>query len=745
MISNIGKEFLSSLKLYSDYMKWNEKLNRYETWEEACVDVLNVHLTKYGEKVRPYIDEVLPSYQAKEFLTSQRCLQFRNEQLLKNNCRAYNCSVMYIYSPDCFKKGFFMLLSGAGLGVNLKRKYVSQMPEIHRRGEETVTFTIPDSIEGWCEAAHVLISSYCKHPSMYEEYFGKRIRMDYSLIRPQGSMISGGFKAPGHKGLQKCLEEIELLLDRQLGSKESIPFRSYLIYNIFMHISDSVLSGGIRRSAMNIIMDKDDTELVYAKTGNWRNENPHFARSNNSVGMLKGSFTREEFQSLLALNEGDNDCGFVLLESEDQLLNPCFEVAFDFYNQIEDFNDTVVQMCNLVEINASAAKNKKGELDEEKFYKMCRNASIVGTLQAGFTDFPYLGSQTEKIVAGEALLGVSITGWMDNMGLFNPEILERGAKVVLDTNEEMAGVIEINTAARSCLVKPSGNAATILCTPSGIHADHSLRNFRVMQMNKDTEVAKWLLKTYPDMLEESTWSANKTDYVVFVPCENDPKGKFKDTLKDIEHIKLIELVQKHWVKPGKNPSRAYNPNINHNVSNTILIDDKEKIIDYIFNNQESFVAVSFLSRFGDKDFNQAPFTSVLNSEELISTYGSGVMFVSGLIVDGLNYFNNDLWKACDYIINNGSDNVETRDKIILQKDWLRRVKKMAKNYFGNDLKKMVYCIKDVHLWHKWCTIKREFKTLPNLAEILPKPEFVNIDELGAIACSGGQCEIPLRN
>jgi ribonucleoside-diphosphate reductase alpha chain len=231
---------------------------------------------------------------------------------------------------------------------------------------------------------------------------------------------------------------------------------------------------------------------------------------------------------------------------------------------------------------------------------------------------------------------------------------------------------------------------------------------------------------------------------VFVPIENNKNGKFKDTLKDVEHLELIKLVQNSWVINGKNKTNAYNPNINHNVSNTVIIDDKEKVVDFIFDNQESFVAVSFLSRYGDKDFNQAPFTSILNESELLVKYGSGVMFASGLIVDGLHYFNNDLWKACNYLLENDSVLNDTRDKLLLQKDWTRRVKKFAKNYFTGDLKQTIYCLKDVHLFHKWCNIKRNFKSLPNFSELLPKPDYINIDELGAIACQGGACEIPQK-
>lgn len=317
-----GKAFLSQLKLYSDSLKWNNEKERYETWIEAVDSVFNTHYLRYGEDILPLLELPKKHYLQKNFLVAQRLLQFREDLMLRNNCRMYNCATSYCYSPDIFKKGFFMLLSGCGFGINIQYKYTNQMPVINSREAETVTFQIPDSIEGWSMAINSLISSFCKHPSLDKDMFGKRINFDYSLIREEGSYISGGFKAPGHKGLQNCLEKIEEFILKQLGNSKSIDFRPYIVYNLFMHISNAVLSGGIRRSAMNFIMDRTDNEMIYAKTGNWRSENSHFARSNNSVGLLKGSFSKEEFKKYLEINVGDNDCGFVLLESEDQLFNP---------------------------------------------------------------------------------------------------------------------------------------------------------------------------------------------------------------------------------------------------------------------------------------------------------------------------------------------------------------------------------------------------------------------------------------
>lgn len=738
---NKGKEFLSQTKLYTDYLKWKDEKGRYETWDEACEDVLNTHTLKYGKKVKPLLDEVLESYQAKEFLVSQRNLQFRGEQILRNNAKIYNCCVSYAYSPDIFSKGFFILLSGTGLGVSLKKKFVSQLPKIHSRTKENAKqFVIDDSIEGWAEASRVLLSSYCKHPSLLKEYFGYKILFDFSQIRPKGAFISGGFKAPGPEGLKQSLEKIEAYLNANLGANESIDFKSIIAYDIFMFLSDAVLSGGVRRSAMNILMDEDDEDLINAKMGNWRQSHPQRARSNNSVGLLRGEFSYEKFKKLVDLNKGDNDLGFVFMSDEDDMFNPCFEIGFNYYRKIKNKNFAVFQFCNLDEISASACVDSKGHFSEEKFYSICRKAAIIGTLQAGFNEFPYLGEETNEIVQGESLLGVSITGWMDRPELFNAEILRKGAEIVKRTNEEVAKLIGINPAARTCTVKPSGNASVILMTESGIHGSHSKRHFRIMQLNKESEVAKYLEEHYPELLEESAWSNTNTDWVVFVPIENDDHAIFKDQILGVKHLEYIKLVKENWVDAGKVEERCYVKTTSHNVSNTVGIDNMEEIAKYVYDNQHCFSAVSFLEQTGDKDYNQAPFTSVLTSEQLMEKYGDGAIFMSGLIVDGLHYFNDNLWTATDHVQKPELPLTGTREQVLLKKHWIKRVNQFSKNYFKKDMKETIYCMKDIHLWHKWNTINRIFRPI-NFTEILTKPEYQDVDKYGSVACAGGACEI----
>ena len=747
-----GKKFLSDLKLHSDYFKWLEDKGRYETWEDACENIIDGHRKKYvdyKETVEPYLQSALESMKDQAVLASQRNLQYRHEQIMKHNTRMFNCTSGHIARNRVFQEIFYLALSGCGFGGGLSIPFVNNLSRIQKRTLGTKTYVIEDSIEGWANSLGVIMSSYFVDEQPFPEFAGYEVKFDYSQIREKGAFISGGFKAPGPEGLKQSLEKIEALIGKWL-TNEGDKIRPILAFDIICHSADAVLSGGVRRSALNMIVDPNDTEMIHAKTGNWRMENPQRGRSNNSVLLLRSEVQKEQFNYLVQLNDGANDIGFVFANSWFDMFNPCFEIlkipvldTVDFskikYEDVEEYvrnnkEKFGIQGCNLTEINAEKATTK------DKFLKACKDASILGTLQAGYTSFPYLGETSRKIFEREALLGVSITGWMNNPKLFNAELLEEGAQMVKDTNKEVAAVIGINQAARTTCVKPSGNASVVLGTASGIHPEHSEKYFRIMQLNKESNTAKWLVDNMGFLLEESVWSSTKSDYVVFVPVENPKVGLFKKDMKGIKHLELIKLVQQHWVNAGTNHELCAYQGVNHNTSCTVIIDDKDAIVDYIWEERDFFTAVSFMSDYGDKDFNQAPFTSVLNLEDIIEQYGKGSILASGLIIDGLHYFNQNLWLACDTLLDRSITLTGTREQVLLKEYWLSRAKKFAKNYFKGDMKKMVYCLKDVHLFYKWETITRQFKEV-NFGEILDRPQYKDISDFAAQACSGGSCEI----
>ena len=392
------------------------------------------------------------------------------------------------------------------------------------------------------------------------------------------------------------------------------------------------------------------------------------------------------------------------------------------------------QGCNLTEINGGKCNT------EEDFYKACRAASILGTLQAGYTDFKFLTDTSKLIFDREALLGVSITGWMNNPDiLFDKKILEKGAQIVKEVNREVAQIIKINPAARTTCVKPSGNASVLLQTASGIHAEHSPMYIRNVQMNKESEITQAIMKTNPYMVEESVWSAGGTDVVVSFPILPKKGSMYKDDLLGVKHLELVKKAQRHWVEAGTNEDLCADKGVRHNVSNTIIVDDWDNVERYVFENRHSFAGISFLPMTGDKDYNQAPNTAVISAKQMVKKYDTAAVFASGMVVDALKCFNN-LWDACSTVKGFGEDiSLETSENA-MKRDWVRRFENFAKNYCNDNMNTAEECLKDAYLLHKWNKIQSTLKTV-NWKEDIKERKYTDVDTLAAAACAGGACEI----
>jgi hypothetical protein len=221
-------------------------------------------------------------------------------------------------------------------------------------------------------------------------------------------------------------------------------------------MGDAVLSGGVRRSATICMFSPDDEKMINAKIGNWFIENPQRARSNNSVILNRNNITKDTFHEFFNSVKQFGEPGFIFTENEDIIFNPCVEIGM-----VPQSRDGIsgFQGCNLVEINGGKS------ITEEKFMLACKAAAIIGTLQAAYTDFKYVDPICKKIFDEEALLGVSITGFMSNPEiLLNPDIQKKGALLIKQINKEVAKMIGINQAARTTCVKPSGNACTTFDT-----------------------------------------------------------------------------------------------------------------------------------------------------------------------------------------------------------------------------------------------------------------------------------------
>ena len=291
------------------------------------------------------------------------------------------------------------------------------------------------------------------------------------------------------------------------------------------------------------------------------------------------------------------------------LVHNCAEVGF-----IPITEDGVcgVQFCNLTSING------KSITSIDKFKTAAKAATIIGTLQAGYTTFKFLSKQSKQLTEEESLLGVSITGLMENPDiLLNGKIQEDIAKYCIEVNKEWAAKLNINPAARITLVKPEGSSSLVLGTSSGIHPHHARRYFRRIQCNKEDNVYKHFAKYNPHATEESVWSVSKTDDVITFPLTISDKAIVKADLTAIQHLKYILSTQKHWVLNGETEHNT--KKIHHNVSCTVIVGDDEwkDVIDFIFDHRKFFTAVSFLPKVGDKIFKQAPNEAVVTPEDEI--------------------------------------------------------------------------------------------------------------------------------
>lgn len=723
------KKFLSETKFYEGYARYDDVKQRYETWDEAVDRVMDMHKEVYADKMNDklsaFIDEATTAYKEKRVLGAQRALQFGGEQLLKHQMKMYNCTSSYADRPEFFGEFFYILLCGAGAGFSVQKHHVAKLPTIQPRTKQPKTHVVEDSIEGWAEALDVLMSSYFAGGGKHPDFEGRKVYFDLTNIRPKGSKISGGFKAPGPEPLRLGLDKIEYILQGIALSSKGARLRPIHVYDICMHAADAVLSGGVRRSATICLFSPDDDEMAKAKTGNWFIDNPQRGRSNNSAVIVRKDATREQFHELMQSIKQFGEPGFVFVESTEHTTNPCVEIGM--YPQIDGKSGW--QGCNLTEINGGMC------VDEESFYKACRAGAILGTLQAGYTNFKFLSDVSKQIFDREALLGVSITGWMNNPKiLFDEKILEKGAEIVRQVNREMAALLRINAAARTTCVKPSGNASVLLMTASGIHAEHAPMYIRHIQLNKETEVAQLIKKTNPYMVEESVWSSTKSDYVVAFPVVARKGSLYKEELIGVKHLELVAKAQKHWVNAGTNVELCADPNVRHNVSNTIMVDDWDEVEEFVFNNRHSFAGISFISMSGDKDYAQAPNTKVVDAKEIVKTYGTGAVFASGLVVEALKAFSG-LWIAC-MTANGYGEDISSEDNVnLLKKDWVRRFDKYALNYFKGDKKQAEYCLKDVYNLHKWEKIQQNLVEVDWVDQLVEK-KFIDIDTMGAAACVG---------
>lgn len=741
---------IESLKNYvftSKYSRYIPEKMRRETFEEAVERVIDMHrrhFTSKGIDVEDLLAVCEQAMKKRMVLGSQRAMQFGGEPILRKHARIYNCTTSYCDRPRFFQEALWLLLCGCGVGFSVQTHHIAKLPGIAKPTGGSVTFIIPDTIEGWADALGVLLSSYFTTNQPFPEFSDMNISFDYTQIRPKGRPISSGMgRAPGPEPLRRSLEMIRGLIDTRIAEGHT-RLRSVDAYDILMHASDAVLSGGVRRSATICLFSPEDDLMATAKTGNWFSENPQRARSNNSAILLRDKTAPEQFARLMKSVKEFGEPGFVWTDDVDMTFNPCGEIGL--YPQIDGVSGFA--FCNLCEINMGIVNTA------EKFRDACRAAAILGTLQADYTDFGYLGEVSTRIARREALLGISMTGMMEHPAVsFDPALQREMARYILDVNAEVAKRIGVNLAARATCVKPAGTTSSILGTSSGIHPHHAKRYFRRAQANEDELLVDFFKAQNPKAVEKSVWNPNGTDVVLTFCVEASPDSLTKRDVDAVELLRKVKLTKENWIDAGKRPELCAQPWLSHNVSNTISVKDDEwkSVESFIFEHRHAFAGVSLLPDGGDLDYPQAPFCEVLSAAEIVETYGGGALLASGLIVDGLHAFDDNLWAACDCALGRGEKLEEPTPKIYPMRvyeaiehvrqaklDWIRRAHKFAQNYFGNDVLKMTRCLKRVNACKQWEDLTRTYAPV-DYTLLIERQDNTTVTQ--TVACAGGKCEL----
>ena len=570
----VARDILSDITVHMKYARYLPKKERRETWKEIVNRNRAMHVKKYPELK----EEIYSAYKMvyeKKVLPSMRSMQFGGKPIEVAPNRIYNCAFAPIDDWRVFSEIMFLLLGGTGVGYSVQKHHVEKLPEIQKpASKRTRRFLVNDSIEGWADAVKALVQSYFKG--------GSKLRFDYSDIRPKGSrLVTSGGKAPGPQPLKECLVKLQGMFEaKENGDKLS----TIEAHDMICHIADAVLAGGIRRAALISLFSADDNEMIAAKTGNWWETAPQRGRANNSVVLLRHRITKEYFQDLWerVKESGSGEPGFYFSNDKDWGTNPCCEIALRPY-----------QFCNLTEVNVSDVESQ-GELNSR-----VKAAALIGTLQAGYTDFHYLRDIWRRTTEREALIGVSMTGIASGKVLTLDT--SEACKVVKMENERVAKLIGIKKAARTTTVKPAGTTSLTVGTSSGIHAWHNDYYIRRLRVGKNEAIYSYLSIFHPDMVEDEYFRPHDTA-VISVP-QKAPEGAIMRTESALSLLKRVAKISGEWVKPG-----TRNGQNTHNVSATISIKGAEwaDVGEWMWENRDVYNGLSVLPHDGGT-YKQAPF------------------------------------------------------------------------------------------------------------------------------------------
>ena len=629
-----SKKFLSDIIVYSKYAKYDHNLKRRENWSEIIQRNAEMHARRYPQIADEIYDVYANYVMSKKVFPSMRSLQFAGKAIEVTPNRIFNCAFSAADHPAIFSETMFNLLGGCGVGISVQEHHVAKLPPIQKPSTKRhKRYLIPDSIEGWAEAIKVLMKSYFKG--------SPRVIFDYSDIRPKGTeLVTAGGKAPGPAPLKECIdviiEKLDALLEKFGGEAKLTPLN---VHDLICHISDAVLAGGIRRSALISLFSLEDEEMLNCKSnfefnatraprieGNryivegtyngvykeiyideslyesylethklpWYIFEPQRGRANNSVVLEYDKVSREDFDRIWKRVE-DSGCGepgVYWTNDKDLGANPCCEISLQSNGY-----------CNLTEVVADGIET------QEEFNARAKAAAFLGTLQAGYTNFHYLRDEWQDNAEEDALLGVSMTG-ISSGDVFKLNIVE-AAKCTADENERVAGLIGTNKAKRITTVKPSGTASLVAGTSSGIHAWHSPYYIRRIRINKDEALYKYLSERLPSFFLEDDYFSPDSTAVLSVPIKA-PEGAIFRNESPIDLLERVKRIHDEWIANEYTHREGVNT---HNVSVTVSIDNDQwnTVGDWMWENRTHYHGISVLP-FDGSTYQQMPFEDITKKE-----------------------------------------------------------------------------------------------------------------------------------
>jgi ribonucleoside-diphosphate reductase alpha chain len=578
---------------------WPETVNRY--FEFMTKQLKTNHNYDIPAAMRKELQDAVTNL---EVMPSMRSIMTAGDALERQNIAGYNCSYLPIDDPKAFDEAMYILLCGTGVGFSVEQKYVSKLPEIPTELYNSGTvINVKDSKEGWAKALRQVIALL---------YAGEIPKWDVSAVRPAGARLKTfGGRASGPQPLEDLFKYVvnkfKLATGRKLTSLEA--------HDILCKVGEVVVVGGVRRSAMISLSDLSDDRMAHAKAGNWWDGNGQRALANNSaiyeVKPDVGKFMRE-WSSIYESHSGERGI-FNRYASELQAAkngrrelgkewgtNPCSEIILRPY-----------QFCNL----SSVIVRSSDSVDTLR--NKVRLATILGTFQSTMTHFPYLRKVWQTNTEEERLLGVSMTGILDNVLLNDPDnaelpaILEGLKNVAIDTNAELADAIGINRSAAITAIKPEGTVSQLTGTASGIHPQHSQYFIRrVRSDNKDPLTD--FLKSQGFPAEPCVMKPESTTVFSF-PMRVEKGAVLREDLNAIKHLRLWLLYQRHYTE--------------HKPSITISVNEHEwpEVGAWVWNNFDEITGVSFLPMDGGT-YRQAPYESINEFEyhDMVSKMPLGI-------------------------------------------------------------------------------------------------------------------------